>query len=173
MYRILTALALGGALVLSALAPASVLAQGYGVIPAGSYQQSCTNVRVRGRTLVASCTNNSGQRVRSSLAINSCTGADIGNVNGQLTCVRTGNYYGRGRGRHGAGQAGRYRQGGALPSGSYQLSCSGAFMNGSTLTASCTNNSGSAVTSYLDVSQCRPNDDIGNVNGQLRCIFRP
>jgi hypothetical protein len=172
MHRISTAIALGGALVLTTMAPGSVLAQGYGNMPAGSYQQSCTNVRVRGGTLVASCTNNGGQRVRSSLIINSCTGADIGNVNGQLTCVRTGNYYGRGRGRHGAGQAGRYRQG-ALPSGSYQQSCSNASMNGSTLTASCSNNSGNAVTSYLDVSQCRANDDIGNVNGQLRCIFRP
>ena len=171
MHRISTALALGGALVLSALTPASVLAQGYG-IPAGSYQQSCTNIRVRGATITASCTNNSGQRVRSSLAVNSCAGADIGNVNGQLTCVRTGNYYGNGRGRYGAG---RYRRGtnSALPPGSYQQSCSGYSMNGSTLTATCRNNSGAMVTSYLDVSQCRANDDVGNVNGQLRCIFRP
>jgi hypothetical protein len=45
-------------------------------------------------------------------------------------------------------------------------------MNGSTLSASCTNNGGGRTTSYLDVSQCRANDDIGNLNGQLRCIFR-
>ena len=170
MHRISTAIAVGAVLVLSTLTPASVLAQGYG-IPAGSYQQSCTNIRVRGATLIASCTNNSGQRVRSSIALNTCTGADIGNVNGQLACVRTGNYYGRGHGRFGNG---RYRHGNsALPSGSYQQSCSGAVMNGSTLTANCTNNSGATVTSYLDVSQCRSQDDIGNVNGQLRCIFRP
>jgi hypothetical protein len=172
MHRISTVMALGAALVLSTLAPASVLAQGYGAMPAGSYQQSCTNVRVRGATLTASCTNNSGQRVRSSLAVNSCTGADIGNVNGQLTCVRTGNYYGSGHGRFGNGRY-RHSNNGVLPSGSYQQSCSGASMNGSTLTASCSNNSGNTVTSYLDVSQCRGSDDIGNVNGQLRCIFRP
>lgn len=175
MHRFSMAMALGGALVLSTMAPGSVLAQGYGAMPAGSYQQSCTNVRVRGTTLTASCTNNGGQRVRSSLNVNSCTGADIGNVNGQLTCVRSGNYYGRGRGRFGTGRAGRYGQGsnGALPPGSYQQSCSNASMNGSTLTANCRNNRGAMVTSYLDVSQCRASDDIGNLNGQLRCIFRP
>jgi hypothetical protein len=51
MHGFSMAMALGGALVLSTMAPGSVLAQGYGAMPAGSYQQSCTNVRVRGTTL--------------------------------------------------------------------------------------------------------------------------
>jgi hypothetical protein len=40
------------------------------------------------------------------------------------------------------------------------------------LTATCTAANGQRVTSYLDISQCRSTDDIGNVNGQLRCVYR-
>lgn len=173
----ITSLAAIAALSLSALLPGTASAQGYGYgnIPAGSYQQSCNNVRVRGSLLTASCTNNAGQRVRSQLTYTMCNGADIGNVNGQLSCVRnSAGYYGRGRGGRGYGRGGRFNQNysGALPVGSYSQSCQSASMNGSTLTASCRNNSGGWNTSYLDISRCNRNDDIGNVNGQLRCVYR-
>ena len=175
MYRI-SAIFLGAALALAAASTGGASAQmnGTGALPSGSYQSSCTNARVRNNTLVASCTNNSGQRVRSSIAVNACTNADIGNINGQLSCVRNGNMYGRGRGRYGNGRSGLYRQNssGSLPAGSYSQSCTNAQLNGSTLTATCTAANGQTVTSYLDISQCRSTDDIGNVNGQLRCVYR-
>lgn len=181
MKRLALPIALCAALVTSTLAggtaSAQVYGQGYGNAPAGSYQQTCNGVRVRGNGLLtANCLNNNGQRVRSSLAFQSCRGADIGNINGQLSCVRAGSgYYGRGHGRYGNHRGGRYGDNdnnGALPSGSYQQSCNNASMQGSTLTANCRNNSGAYMTSYLDVSQCRSTDDIGNLNGQLRCIYR-
>ena len=176
MKRLALPIALGAALVISTLAGGTASAQiyGYGNVPAGSYQQSCTNIRVRGNgLLMANCTNNNGQRVRSQLAYRSCRGSDIGNINGQLSCVRSGNYYGRGQGRYGGNRGGRYNgNNGALPAGSYRQSCNNASMNGSTLSANCSTTSGAYMTSYLDVSQCRSSDDIGNVNGQLRCIYR-
>lgn len=167
-------IALGAALALSTISTEQAPAQMYGVIPAGSYQQSCINARVRNNMLIANCTNNSGQRVRSSINVNACANADIGNINGQLSCVRNGHMYGRGRGRYGRGRSGLYRPGygAGVPAGSYQQSCSNAQMSGSTLTASCRANNGGYVTSYLDISQCRSTDDIGNVNGQLRCVYR-
>ncbi len=173
MYRF-AMVALGAALALSMVSTEGASAQGYQTLPAGSYQGSCTNMRLRGNTLVASCTNTSGQRVRSSLDVSTCTGADIGNVNGQLACVRNGSYYGRGRGTRGTGRAGRYgqRYTAGLPAGSYQASCTNAQISGSTLSAVCRTFSGQGLSSYLDISQCRPNDDIGNVNGQLRCVYR-
>ncbi len=173
MYRF-AMVALGAALALSMVSTEGAGAQMNQNLPAGSYQGSCTNMRIRGNTLVASCTNTSGQRVRSSLNVSTCTGADIGNVNGQLTCVRNGNYYGRGRGTRANGRSGRYgqRYTAGLPAGSYQGSCTNAQINGSTLSAVCTNTSGQGVSSYLDISQCRTTDDIGNVNGQLRCVYR-
>jgi len=183
MKRLALPIALCAALVTATLAGGTASAQvygGYGNAPAGSYQQTCNGIRVRGNGLLtANCLNNNGQRVRSSLAFRSCQGADIGNINGQLSCVRAGSgYYGRGHGRYGNHRGGRYGNGdrdndnGALPSGSYQQSCNNASMQGSTLTANCRNNSGAYMTSYLDVSQCRSTDDIGNLNGQLRCIYR-
>jgi hypothetical protein len=169
-------IALGAGLAFSTIATGQAPAQIYGTqaLPAGSYQQSCINARVRNNMLIASCTNTSGQRVRSTINVNACRSADIGNINGQLSCVRNGNMYGQGRGRYGRGRSGLYNQRytGGLPPGSYQQSCRNETMSGSTLTATCTAANGQWVTSYLDVSQCRSTDDVGNDNGQLRCIYR-
>ncbi len=57
---------------------------GYGV-PGGSYQQSCTNVRMNGSTLSASCTAPNGNRVYSTLNVSRCRN-DIANRNGYLRC---------------------------------------------------------------------------------------
>lgn len=170
MYRF-AIIALGAALALSTLSTGQAPAQ---AIPPGSYQQSCINAHVRNNLLIATCTNNSGQRVRSTINVNACRSADIGNINGQLSCVRNGNMYGRGHGRYGRGHSGLYRTqySAGLPPGSYTQSCVNAQMSGSTLSATCRAYNGQPVTSYLDISQCRPTDDIGNVNGQLRCVYR-
>ena len=188
MHRLATPAALCATLLFFALTLGSAHAQsyGYGPLPSGSYQQSCTNVWMNGSTLTASCSNNSGQLVRSSLDVNGCRG-DIANINGQLRCNgynSGGNYYGYGRPRDrdqdddrnrddGYGNSGNYYGNGYgyLPSGSYQNSCTNASMNGSTLRADCRANSGAFVSSRLNVRRC-VNADIANLNGRLRCIRR-
>src|ERR1700737_688787 len=99
MARLLVSLLAGLGLAATALAPAAAQA-----IPSGSYQQSCSNIRVRGNQLFARCTNPQGVAVRSSIALNSCRGGDIVNSNGQLACnanVNGNGYgYGNGNGRH-------------------------------------------------------------------------
>lgn len=57
---------------------------GNGSLPAGSYQNSCTNIRMNGSTLSASCTSGSGQRIYSSINANRCQ--SIRNENGYLRC---------------------------------------------------------------------------------------
>ena len=195
MPRLLISLLAGLGLAATALAPAS--AQG---IPSGSYQQSCTNIRVRGDQLSARCTNPQGAVVRSTIAINSCRNGDIVNSNGQLACNRTGNGNGYGYGRHrhrdhdrdndnnnggynnggynnggynnGGYNNGGYNNGGynngRAVGGSYQSSCTNVYMNGPTLTASCTAPNGQRITSSINAAQCR-GGDIANVNGRLAC----
>jgi hypothetical protein len=190
MPRLLLSLVAGLGLAGTALAPA--LAQS---IPSGSYQQSCTNIRVRGDQLVARCTNAQGTYVRSSIALNSCRNGDIVNSNGQLACNRNaynnGNGYGYGRHRHrhrhhdrddnnggynnggynnGGYNNGGYnngRYGGGVP-GSYQNSCTNVQWNGGVLTATCTAPNGTNITSSINPAQCR-GGDIANVNGRLAC----
>lgn len=60
-----------------------------GGVPSGTYQQSCTNIRMQGGRLVASCSATNGGRVTSSLDVGACRrNADIGNHNGSLSCRR-------------------------------------------------------------------------------------
>jgi hypothetical protein len=95
MNRILLSSLVGASLAAASLAaPASAQ-----YAPSGSYQQSCTNIRVRGDQLVARCTNANGAQVRTSIALNSCRGGDIANSNGQLVC-NGGSSYGNGRWRN-------------------------------------------------------------------------
>ncbi|HTD37077.1 MAG TPA: CVNH domain-containing protein [Candidatus Limnocylindrales bacterium] len=99
MNRLLLSSLVGASLAAASLAaPASAQ-----YAPSGSYQQSCTNIRVRGNELIANCTAANGSRVRSTIDINSCRGGDIANSNGQLVCnggSSYGNGYGNGRHRH-------------------------------------------------------------------------
>jgi hypothetical protein len=175
MPRLLFSLVAGLGLAATALAPVSAQS-----IPSGSYQQSCTNVRVRGDQLTARCTNGQGTYVRSSIAVNSCRNGDIVNSNGQLACNRNaynngnGRGYGYGRHRHdnnggynnGGYNNGRYGRGGVA--GSYQSSCTNVQSNGGTLTATCTAPNGANITSSINPAQCR-GGDIANVNGRLAC----
>src|ERR1700682_814327 len=86
------------------LAPASAQ-----VIPSGSYQQSCQNVRMRGDMLVARCNGPQGL-VGTSIDPRSCRGGDIVNRDGQLACnraYRNGQRYGNnGYGNNGYGTNG-------------------------------------------------------------------
>jgi hypothetical protein len=54
-------------------------------LPPGSYQRSCTEVRMRGTTLSAVCRREDGRPQQSTLEISHCAG-DIGNRNGRLRC---------------------------------------------------------------------------------------
>lgn len=139
-------------------APLPVYAQN---VPAGSYLQSCTNVRVGGGQLSASCSAPNGSRITSTTSLG-CNG-DIGNVNGYLRCNGNGN---PGGGPHGGHHHHHGGNGGSLPSGSYQQSCTNARVQGGTLTAACSAPNGGRVTSSINVN-C--GGDIGNVNGSLRC----
>ncbi len=60
----------------------------------GSYQQSCSDIRQNGSTLSAVCLDGKGRRMESSIDVNRCGRADIGNSRGLLTC---GNIRGNGR----------------------------------------------------------------------------
>ena len=191
MKRILLGLVAAASLAGTALSPASAQS-----VPNGSYQQSCTNIRVRGDQLVARCNLPQGGTVRSSISVSSCSRGDIANVNGQLTCNGNGNGYGRGHrdggdrnngngngyghngngngngngyGHNGNGNGNGNGYGnGYAPGGSYQGSCTNVQMNGSTLTASCTAPNGNRITSSINASQCR-GADIANINGRLAC----
>jgi hypothetical protein len=181
MHRIITGIALVSALVAASFATASAQMYGRGNLPQGSYQQSCTNLSMRGSTLYGYCTNTNGQRVSSSLDVSNCygNGMDIGNVNGYLTCNSNGgnrynngnNNYNNGNNGYGNNRYGNNRYGNRLPSGSYQQTCSNARVSYGQLTANCMNNRGSRRTTSLMLSQCRSGADIGNVNGRLRCVY--
>lgn len=55
----------------------------------GSYTQSCRNISTRGRDLVATCRNQNGQWIRTTLPdYLSCRPGSIVNVNGNLSCDR-------------------------------------------------------------------------------------
>lgn len=110
-------------------------------------------------TLAATCKNEGGQSVQSTLKFNSggLSGiADIFNNNGNLTLVsgsgspiNTENPY--------------------VPAGSYQNSSSGIQI---TLTATCKNESGGAVTSSITYSEqdAKKFSDIENNNGDLESL---
>lgn len=116
--------------------------------PAGSYQQTCRDIRVNGDTLTASCPDNRNRWNYSTVRYRECQG-DIGNNNGRLMCSWSGGGWGQ------------------LPSGSYQQTCRDARVSGSTLTASCRDDRGRWNYSTLDFRNCR--SDIGNANGRLVC----
>lgn len=123
---------------------------GGGQIPAGSYRQTCSGMSMTAQILTANCLDNRRQRVRSTLDVRTCSGRDIANANGRLTCS----------GGPGNGNA-------QLPQGSYRNSCSGAFMTGQILTANCRDSRGNTNRSTLDIRGC--NRDIANTNGRLTC----
>lgn len=59
-----------------------------GSIPGGSYFSGCRDHRVLDGVLSSTCTGRHGSRHRTRIAIASCRGGDIANIDGRLTCVR-------------------------------------------------------------------------------------
>src|SRR5260221_3542634 len=85
--------AIAGAAMLLSLGAIPAHAQG----PGGSYVGSCNNIQAFGDRLVADCRRMDGGWNRTALHdLGSCVG-DIGNMNGQLTCNRSGHGYGTSR----------------------------------------------------------------------------
>lgn len=150
-----------------AMAAGAASAQG---VPDGSYLETCGNVRMRGDTLSATCTNRNGEGIRSSLRnAMDCSGG-IENINGRLTCTGQGGGYYRGE-RSGSSRDGGGRYGSAegyAPNGSYLRSCTDVSVSGDTLYATCRTRGGGMVQSELRGFQRYQGGDISNCNGTLR-----
>jgi hypothetical protein len=115
--------------------------------PAGTYQQSCRDISVRGDDLRARCRDNRGHYRNAFLdGADRCWG-DISNNDGQLVCNKNG----------------------SLPSGAYSQTCRDIRVRYNVLRARCQDRDGSWVDTALEsFSSCRT--EIENINGQLRCM---
>jgi hypothetical protein len=115
--------------------------------PAGSYQQTCRDINMRGDDLRARCMDTSGHYRGAFLyAADRCWG-DISNNNGRLACEKNG----------------------TLPVGGYTQTCRDVRVRYGALRARCQDRTGDWVDTSLDAfSRC--NGVIQNIDGQLRCI---
>jgi hypothetical protein len=134
---------------------AATIAAPAGAQPAGSYLQTCRDIKVRGKhrpnaLLIAECRTRGGHWIESSLHYKRCKG-DIYNDNGYLWCERGG-----------PGNAG------GLPPGNWRQTCREAYIEDRILYAECQRISGRWEDASLDLRGC-PNGPIGNRNGRLVC----
>ena len=115
--------------------------------PAGSYQQTCRDINMRGDDLRARCMDTGGHYRSAFLdAADRCWG-DISNNNGRLVCEKNG----------------------TLPSGGYTQTCRDVRVRYGALRALCQDRTGAWVDTSLDAfSRC--NGVIQNIDGQLRCV---
>jgi hypothetical protein len=115
--------------------------------PAGTYQQSCKDINMRGDDLRARCKDNRGRYHDAMLdAADRCWG-DIANTDGRLVCEKNG----------------------TLPSGGYAQTCRDVRVRYGFLRARCQNREGGWVDTSLE-SFSRCNGAIENIDGQLRCV---
>jgi len=128
---------------IAALLSAGARAQ---TLPAGSYQDTCRNIRVPAPgSLAADCRDARGTWKPSALAFSSCRG-DIANNNGVLACAPLG----------------------SLPRGSWSDSCRKSYQRGSSLYAQCRTVAGTWRDASLDLTPC-PQGPVGNNDGRLFC----
>jgi hypothetical protein len=118
--------------------------------PAGSYQQTCSDISVSRGTLYAKCQDTKGKSHSAKLShFKECS--DIANKDGKLECA-------------GGSQAAAPSQ----PTGSYTDSCKNIQMKGTTLHAVCKSLDGREMpTSLKDANRCA--EGVANVNGILNC----
>jgi major membrane immunogen (membrane-anchored lipoprotein) len=121
-------------------------------LPAGSYQQTCRDIRDNGSQLNAKCQNRSGQWRNTSLDYRNCQGSVV-NDDGQLRCSES-------VGQQGSRQAG-------VPAGDYQQTCRNIRNNGPQLVASCQKKDGTWQNTSIDTRSC--SGAIINDDGNLRC----
>jgi hypothetical protein len=114
--------------------------------PEGSYTATCQNIRMKGSTLYADCQSADGKVAPAKLENATRCSSGVINLNGILSC-----------------------QSGIIPPGSYLATCNDLYAQGTTLRASCKNDSGKEVAAEMrDANQCT--GDIVNKNGSLRCV---
>lgn len=124
-------------------------------LPAGTYLSSCRSTVVSqsqsgGRLMLqATCRARSGPDRTTQLEFEACRG-DIANDDGRLVCA-----------------GGVVSSPAGPPPGSYQRTCTGIDLVGSTLRAECRDQRGALRSTSLDLRACR--GDIGNDSGRLVC----
>jgi len=118
--------------------------------PAGSYQQTCSDIAVKKGTLYAKCQDAKGKSQSAKLShYEKCS--DIANKNGHLECV-----------------GGEKAAAPSQPGGSYTDSCKNIQMKGTTLHAICKSLDGRELpTALKDANRCA--EGVANVNGILSC----
>jgi hypothetical protein len=130
-----------------------------GGVPGGSWQRTCTNVRMSGPVLRARCDNGSGRWTYTELDIRRCGSGGVRNSWGRLTC-------GGGWGDDGWRGNG-YGWNGGLPGGNWDNTCRNARMNGPVLYALCDDGNGRWRSTSIDVRHC--GNRVRNTWGQLTC----
>jgi hypothetical protein len=120
--------------------------------PAGSYQQTCSEVSVKKGTLFAQCQDEKGKAHSARLShFEKCS--DIANNNGKLEC---------------SGESKAAAVTPSQPAGSYTDSCKKIQMKGTTLHAVCKSLDGREMpTSLKDANRCT--EGVANINGILNC----
>jgi len=118
--------------------------------PAGTYQQTCSDISVSRGTLYAKCQDTKGKSHSAKLShYEKCS--DIANKDGKLECA-------------GGSQSAAPSQ----PAGSYTESCKNIQMKGTTLHAVCKSLDGRELpTTLKDADRCA--EGVANINGILNC----
>jgi len=118
--------------------------------PAGSYQQTCSDISVKKGTLHANCKDTAGKSHSAKLShYEKCS--DIANKNGKLECAD-----------------GEKAAAPSQPAGSYTESCKNIQMKGTTLHAVCKSLDGREMpTTLKDANRCA--EGVANINGILNC----
>jgi hypothetical protein len=120
--------------------------------PAGSYQQTCSDISVKKGTLYAKCQDAQGKSHSAKLShYEKCS--EIANKDGKLEC---------------AGGEKAATPSPSQPGGSYTDSCRNIHMKGATLHAVCKSLDGRELpTSLKEANRCA--EGVANINGILNC----
>jgi len=150
------------------------------VYPTGSYQQTCSAIRMQNGYLYANCQDVNGNEHPSMLDMRSCPSGNVGNSNGNLVCEQNYNggggyaqhgYNPGGYARNGDGDRDDHgRSGSRLPGGSWRASCQNARLDTDDhiFYANCQTDNGNWNRSWLNMQNC-PSRQVGNNNGDLFC----
>jgi CVNH domain-containing protein len=117
-------------------------------VPAGSYQQTCTDISVKNGNLYAKCQDAKGKAHSARLSHYEKCDGEIINKKGSLECSHAP---------------------AALPPGPYAESCKDPQMKGTTLHAVCRSADGREMPASLkDANRCA--QGVANLNGVLTCV---
>jgi hypothetical protein len=140
-------------------------------LPAGPYQQTCSDVSVKNGNLYAKCRDNKGKTYSARLSHFEKCGSEIVNKNGSLECSHAGTNVAPALGSQEPGlpdHAAGARSGIELPPGPYTETCKNVRMRGTTLHAVCRSLDGREMpVSLKDADRC--SQGVVNMNGILNC----